>query len=102
MGTPGGDETEPMSPERAALERPAAGSLRVSLLLYQRDNAILVPLEVDRAIVVGRHESADVRLEDAGLSRQHARFGVNEDGVVTVEDLGSTNGTWIDGRRVTR
>ncbi|BDI29106.1 hypothetical protein CCAX7_11570 [Capsulimonas corticalis] len=50
--------------------------------------------------VVGR-EGADVLLPDKTISRQHARVDVNEDGQVSVEDLGSTNGTQINGEPLT-
>jgi hypothetical protein len=51
--------------------------------------------------VIGRREPSDVRIADATLSREHARFTLAE-GSVLVEDLGSTNGTWVGGRRVER
>lgn len=46
--------------------------------------------------VVGR-ESADVLLPDKTVSRRHARLEVGEDGVLTLEDLSSTNGTQVGG-----
>ncbi|MEO7719494.1 MAG: FHA domain-containing protein [Capsulimonas sp.] len=49
--------------------------------------------------MVGR-EGADVLLPDKTISRQHARIEVNENGQVSVEDLGSTNGTQINGERM--
>lgn len=49
--------------------------------------------------IVGR-EAAAVILPDKTVSRQHARVDVNEDGEVRVEDLGSTNGTQINGERL--
>jgi len=49
--------------------------------------------------VIGRGEGAQIRLADAGISRQHAR--VDFDGTrVVVTDLGSTNGTTVNGNRV--
>src|SRR5262249_52436280 len=44
---------------------------------------------------VGR-ENADVLLIDPQVSRSHARVTLDEQGI-TVEDLGSTNGTWLGG-----
>ncbi len=55
-------------------------------------------LEVDDELSVGRLE-ADVVVEDSELSRRHAVFRV-VDGVLEVEDLGSTNGTFVEGRRI--
>ncbi len=52
--------------------------------------------------VLGRGKEADLRLDDGGASRAHARVSVGEDGRVTLEDMGSTNGTFVDGRRVER
>jgi pSer/pThr/pTyr-binding forkhead associated (FHA) protein len=50
-------------------------------------------------LVVGRGAEADLRINDPGISRRHAEFRL--DGrQVKVADLGSTNGTLVDGRRV--
>ncbi|HET8632169.1 MAG TPA: FHA domain-containing protein, partial [Thermomicrobiales bacterium] len=55
---------------------------------------------LDRAsLTVGRHEAGDIVLEDTQASRQHARFTVR-DGQVTVTDLGSANGTRVNGQPV--
>jgi hypothetical protein len=51
--------------------------------------------------ILGRGTDADIRLPDTGVSRKHADVQL-EDGMVTVEDLGSTNGTLVNGRRVGR
>jgi pSer/pThr/pTyr-binding forkhead associated (FHA) protein len=53
-----------------------------------------------RRILVGRAPSADLRLDDPRVSRLHARIEMRDDGVF-VEDLGSRNGTTVDGRAVT-
>jgi hypothetical protein len=51
--------------------------------------------------VIGRGTEADIRLPDTGVSRKHVDV-VLDGGTATVEDLGSTNGTLINGRRVSR
>ena len=66
--------------ESARLEEPGGKSHRLRLGLN----------------MVGR-ESADVLLPDKTVSRQHARLEVGEDGIITVEDLSSTNGTQVGG-----
>lgn len=53
-----------------------------------------------RRILVGRAPSADLRLQDPSVSRIHARIELRDDGVY-VEDLGSRNGTLVDGEPVT-
>ncbi|MEV7026598.1 FtsK/SpoIIIE domain-containing protein [Kitasatospora sp. NPDC093558] len=53
-----------------------------------------------REIRVGRSGEADVPLDDPDVSRLHLSLHLAEDGRVTVRDLGSTNGTTLDGRIV--
>lgn len=55
-------------------------------------------IEVDRALTVGRH-GADVEIEDPDLSRRHLEIRMDGDGLV-VEDLGSTNGTFVKEREI--
>ncbi len=52
-----------------------------------------------RSVVVGRDAGCDVVLEDAGVSRRHARLDPG-DGGWHVTDLGSANGTWVNGARL--
>ncbi|UFR07478.1 FHA domain-containing protein [Streptomyces sp. Go40/10] len=52
-------------------------------------------------ITVGRSVDADVPLDDPDVSRLHCAVTVGTDGRVSVTDLGSTNGTTLDGVRVT-
>jgi two-component system response regulator AtoC len=74
---------------------------RTTLVLYHRDGAEVVHMTKWRPIVIGRASPADVVIADSGLSRQHARF-LWSDGEITVEDLGSTNGTKKNGQRIER
>ncbi len=50
--------------------------------------------------MVGRDRDCAVRIDSVTLSRRHARIVVTN-GEATVEDLGSKNGTHVNGRRVT-
>ena len=52
-------------------------------------------LDVETAIVIGRSPECDVRLEDNFLSSRHARIA-NDGGDLSIEDLGSTNGTYVN------
>jgi len=57
---------------------------------------------LDRAsTVIGRGRSADLMLNEATISRAHALFGL-ESGRPFVQDLGSTNGTLVNGERAER
>ena len=74
---------------------------RLSLVFYHRAGAEAVPLRPGVPVVVGREPPADVVLHEESLSRSHARFTLSG-GEVVVEDLRSTNGTRVAGRRVER
>ncbi len=51
--------------------------------------------------VIGRGTEADIRLPDTGVSRKHVDV-VLDGSTAVVEDLGSTNGTLVNGRRISR
>jgi pSer/pThr/pTyr-binding forkhead associated (FHA) protein len=52
-------------------------------------------------IVLGRHADGPGRLaEDEEISRLHARLTLDPSGVCEIEDLGSTNGTYVNGLRI--
>lgn len=54
-------------------------------------------------LLIGRGAEADLRLDDPGISRRHAMINVTGDPVViTIEDLGSTNGVHVNGSRITK
>jgi hypothetical protein len=50
---------------------------------------------------LGRSEASDVHIDDSFASASHARIYPSAGGVV-IEDLGSTNGTYVNGRQITR
>lgn len=50
--------------------------------------------------ILGRAHGACVRLESRGISRHHAKLHVDPDGAVLLEDLGSKNGTFVQGEVV--
>ncbi|MEX2986217.1 FtsK/SpoIIIE domain-containing protein [Streptomyces sp. C36] len=49
---------------------------------------------------VGRSSSADIPLDDPDVSRLHCAVTLADDGTVTLHDMGSTNGTLLDGEAV--
>jgi len=51
--------------------------------------------------VIGRNPNTDITLLDEGISREHAIIELDEDSdAFTIEDLQSTNGTKVNGKRV--
>jgi pSer/pThr/pTyr-binding forkhead associated (FHA) protein len=58
-----------------------------------------VQLPADGTVLIGRASDADLRLADADTSRRHAKIVCGPLGCV-IHDLGSTNGTYVNGTRV--
>jgi len=56
-------------------------------------------LSAGKELVVGRREDADIQIRDDGVSRRHAAITVVGEGA-ELKDLGSANGTFVDGQRV--
>ncbi len=54
------------------------------------------------AILIGRNPDCDLVLDQPQVSRRHARLSQVSDHVWLIEDLDSTGGTWVNGRRVKR
>jgi len=52
------------------------------------------------SVSVGRDDRADVRITDELASRMHARFHIDAGGALTVEDLRSSNGTFLRGEKI--
>src|SRR5256886_16320451 len=59
-----------------------------------------IDLQPGRTIVVGRAVTSDIPIYDPTISRRHAELSL-ADGGVKVKDVGSSNGTFLNGARVT-
>jgi hypothetical protein len=59
------------------------------------------PLVADKQIIVGRSSDLDMVLVEDMVSRKHARIAMAED-QIWIEDLGSTNGTFVNGEKIKR
>lgn len=75
--------------------------LRVALISSHGGNKVTRLLSPDTPLIVGRAPAAGLRIDDQTLSREHARFLLSGSRVL-VEDLGSKNGTFFAGGRVSR
>jgi len=99
---PGSTQLRPANKDAKSAQnerRPALVSLRGELM------AVPIPLERD-AVIIGRAIEADVRLNDSRASRLHARITSELDPKTDatsyrITDLGSTNGTLVNGELIT-
>ena len=78
------------TPHRSATESPKCW------LVVKDRHLLLAPGTLD----IGRDPACAVWIEASGVSRRHARVHIDVGGTATVEDLGSTNGTFLKGVRV--
>lgn len=61
-----------------------------------------IGIEKGRVYTIGKDpNSCDIVFQDLSVSRNHARLGVNADGIIDIEDLGSKNGTAVNGSVIT-
>jgi pSer/pThr/pTyr-binding forkhead associated (FHA) protein len=74
-------------------------------LIFLSGDLLAVPIPLERGeVVLGRALEADVRINDSGVSRRHARINtvVGEDGKTDyiLTDLTSSSGTLLNGQRI--
>ena len=67
--------------------------LLVAVSSEQSQQAMIIPADC----IVGRSANADLRIKDSSISKSHARFSLGENGSLFLEDLSSTNGTFVNG-----
>ncbi len=75
--------------------QPAAITVLTGILLGRR-------YRLAGVLTIGRSPEADILVEDPEVSRHHARVGRDGDGSFFAEDLGSRNGTLLNGARISR
>ena len=62
-------------------------------------NFIFFDVRVPKA-KVGRSRKCDITISDESISREHLQIDIREDGDATVKDLGSSNGTYINDKKI--
>ncbi|MGW2648037.1 FHA domain-containing protein [Streptomyces sp. NPDC001393] len=85
---------------RPAPDRPSAVSLPLLTGTFRRPSSVR-PLPV-RSVRIGRAADNDLVVDDLIVSRRHAELRAHPDGTYEIVDLGSHNGTYLNGRPVTR
>jgi predicted Zn finger-like uncharacterized protein len=100
------DTTKELEVRRVQLEEstlpelaPLPPSKRYSLAVILGANAGQIFPVTRPRVVLGRGVTCDIQLQDSEISRRHAMLEIKGDSA-TVSDLGSTNGTFVDGVRV--
>lgn len=83
------------APAHAGPARPEAAAL----VVQQPDDRRPRVVPLDASVVIGRAPECELRLDDAFVSSQHARIFARN-GSWYVEDLGSTNGTFVNEQRL--
>jgi hypothetical protein len=69
------------------------------VLFVRSESSAGQELEITNVTVLGRSEESDVVLDDPYASEFHMRLVAQDNGIM-LHDLGSTNGTYVNGRRV--
>ena len=75
--------------------RPVLARVKLFVVVGQREIVLM-----EGSNVIGREPPATIQVDGRGLSRSHARIQVSG-GAATIEDVGSKNGTYVNGQRIT-
>lgn len=86
--------------KRAKPQRGARGKVPVIVYIRDQDGNKTGSQKLKGPMQIGRDEACELRPDDTYLSQFHARFAPR-DGVWFLEDLGSTNGTYLNQQRIT-
>ncbi|HZN94406.1 MAG TPA: GGDEF domain-containing protein [Myxococcales bacterium] len=77
-----------------------SSATRAYLIVVAGKSSVGKMFPINGELVIGRAGSADIVLDDDGVSRRHARVKLLPTGHVELEDLNSTNGTYYLGERI--
>ena len=76
----------------------APGRRPVLIAMFGSNPGTVYP--IDGEMIIGRGEEASITIPDDRVSRRHTRISAQGPDLVQIKDLGSKNGTWVNGRRI--
>ena len=94
----GRERAQPAEPRARPARRGKAAPTK--LVVMNDSGGKVATHRLDGTIQIGRAASCDIRPDDTYISQHHARI-TDRNGAWYVEDMGSTNGTYLNQRRVT-
>ncbi len=95
----GREPSAPRAPAQEAQRRASRGKTPTTLVVHAPEARKPSSYRLSGTVEIGRAEACQIRLEDTYASQHHARLSAR-DGAWHLEDLGSTNGTYLNDRRV--
>lgn len=95
---PAGQTAAPRA-QKAKAKPPRGGRAPTALVVHAPEARRPRTFRLSDGLEIGRAEACQVRLEDTYASQRHAKLSAR-DGAWMLEDLGSTNGTYLNDRRV--
>ena len=94
------DDKTQIGPQPGKFKYSAALGKRALLIILSRAGFGTVFVIDQPALVLGRQKDSDCVIDDALLSRHHCRVTADENGGYWLEDLSSTNSTWLNARKL--
>ena len=95
------EKRAPAKAAAAAAPRSSRGKVPTQVVVFEPDGAKPRTVKLNGSTDIGRAERCAIRLSDTYVSQVHARL-YGDDGSWYVEDVGSTNGTFLNDHKVDR
>jgi diguanylate cyclase (GGDEF)-like protein len=90
-----------ITPTARKLIQSAEGGKKACLIVLRGQDVGQVTVIGDESTIIGRDAECAMVMQEEGISRQHASVRMGASGNIIVTDLGSTNGTYLEGKKIT-